>query len=50
MHDFKYLVSFQVANFVPGSKDFGHFHLDGANLQMRAHFVPEIRHQNLAII
>ena len=27
----------------------GHFHLDGANLQMQTHLVPKIMHQNLAI-
>ena len=28
----------------------GHFHLDGANLQVYAHLVPKIMHQNIVII
>ena len=28
----------------------GHFHLDGANLQMQTHLVPKKMHQNLAVI
>ena len=28
----------------------GHFHLDGANLQIQTHLVPKIMHQNIAII
>ena len=28
----------------------GHFHLDGANLQMQTHLVSKIMHQNLAVI
>ena len=28
----------------------GHFHLEGANLQIQTHLEPKIMHQNLAII
>ena len=31
-------------------KGLGHFHLDGANLQMQTHLVCKMMHQNLAAI
>ena len=31
-------------------KGLGHFHLDGANLQMQTYLVAKIMHQNLAVI
>ena len=44
------LSEFSSGNVCACYKGLGHFHLDGANVQMQTHLVPKIMQQNLAVI